>query len=180
MTESRMELGRALYSEHEIQKRIGEMGRQISQATRPGPLLVVGVLKGCVFFLADLVRQISTPLSYDFFQVSSYRSSTSPTAPPELSLSPDIPLEGRNVLLVEDIVDTGHTLRLVQDAIRRENPASLSTAVLLDKRERRKVEVDLDWVGFVIPNQFVVGYGMDYRQRWRNLPYLARVTDEWS
>jgi hypoxanthine phosphoribosyltransferase len=167
------EVGRVLFGAADIARRVAELGRDISSAYGATPITVVGVLKGAVFFLADLVRGVDTPLTYDFLQVSSYGSGTSADGPPELRLTTRTPLAGRHVLLVEDIVDTGRTLALVRAEILRHRPASLRLAVLLDKRARRQVAVPLDWVGFVIPDCFVVGYGLDHDQRWRNLPHLA-------
>ena len=174
----RHELGRILFTQHEIERRVTELSREISRTYRETPITAVGVLKGAVFFLADLVRQIESPLTYDFFHVSSYGGSTEPEGEPELRLTTRDPLTDRHVLLVEDIVDTGHTLRIVQEAIRAQKPASLRTVVLLDKRERRQVEVPLDWVGFGIPNRFVVGYGLDHDEKYRNLPFVGVLKEE--
>lgn len=174
------DLGKILLTQADIERRVMELGKEISLFYRAEPVTVVGVLKGAVFFLADLVRQIESPLTYDFFQAESYGLDTASSGIPRLTLTTKTPLGDRHVLLVEDIIDTGFTLKLVREAVLLEKPRSLRTCVLLDKKDRRQTDVPLDWVGFPIPNRFVVGYGLDYRERYRNLPYLAFLDEPWE
>ena len=165
-----------LFTAAQIERRVAELGRDISKSYGDAPLTVVGVLKGSVIFLADLVRQIESPLTYDFVQVASYGDRTVGQEP-RLRIGAQTPLAGRNVLLVDDIADTGRTLQLVYELVRKEGPADLKVCVLLDKRGRRQVEMPVDFVGFAIPDRFVVGYGLDLAERWRNLPYLAAAVE---
>src|SRR5215467_8365752 len=161
---------RTLISAAKVQKRIREMGRQI-RADFPGePLLLVGVLKGAVLFLADLARQIPGEVTFDFNAVSSYGKDTKSSGQVKLNKDLDSSIEGKVVVVVEDILDTGLTLQYLLRVLQQRKPKSLKVAVLLDKRERRIANVSADYVGFVIPDEFVVGYGLDYAERYRNLP----------
>ena len=166
--------GKPLVTQEHMRTRIKELGRQISTdyVDRPN-LLLVGILKGAFAFYADLVRAIRLPLQVDFLVVSSYegRSTTSGKVKIITELTEDI--RGRDVLLVEDIVDSGLTIQYLRRVLGKKKPRSLATCALLSKTERRKVEVAVEYVGFEIPNKFVVGYGLDYQQKYRNLPYLA-------
>lgn len=157
----------------QIQKRVAELGAQISRDYEGQDLLLVAVLKGSVVFLADLMRHITIPHSIDFMATSSYGAATESTGVVRILKDLDIPITGRNVLIVEDIVDTGYTLDYLRRMLLEREPASLRVVCLLDKRERRLVDVPIDYVGFVIPNAFVVGYGLDYAELYRNLPYIA-------
>lgn len=157
----------------QIQKRVAELGAQISQDYEGQDLLLVAVLKGSVIFLADLMRHITIPHSVDFMATSSYGAATESTGVVRILKDLDIPITGRNVLIVEDIVDTGHTLDYLRRMLLEREPASLRVVCLLDKKERREVDVPIDYVGFEIPNAFVVGYGLDYAELYRNLPYIA-------
>jgi len=153
-----------------IQEKIREMGQQI-RADFPGePLLLVGVLKGAVLFLADLARQIPGEVTFDFIAVSSYGKDTKSSGQVKLNKDLDAGIEGKVVIVVEDILDTGLTLQYLLRVLQQRKPKSLRVAVLLDKRERRIAAVRADYVGFVIPDEFVVGYGLDYAERYRNLP----------
>jgi hypoxanthine phosphoribosyltransferase len=153
-----------------IQAKIREMGRQI-RADFPGePLLLVGVLKGAVLFLADLARQIPGDVTFDFIAVSSYGKDTKSSGQVKLNKDLDSGIEGKVVIVVEDILDTGLTLQYLLRVLQQRKPKSLKVAVLLDKKERRIANVTADYVGFVIPDEFVVGYGLDYAERYRNLP----------
>jgi len=153
-----------------IQEKIREMGQQI-RADFPGePLLLVGVLKGAVLFLADLARQIPGEVTFDFIAVSSYGKDTKSSGQVKLNKDLDAGIEGKVVIVVEDILDTGLTLQYLLRVLQQRKPKSLKVAVLLDKRERRIADVRADYVGFVIPDEFVVGYGLDYAERYRNLP----------
>lgn len=164
---------RPLISSSEIQQKIRELGQRI-RADFPGePLLLVGVLKGAVLFLADLARQIPGEVTFDFIAVSSYGKDTKSSGQVKLNKDLDSSIEGKVVLVVEDILDTGLTLQYLLRVLQQRKPKSLKVAVLLDKRERRIAEVRADYVGFVIPDEFVVGYGLDYSERYRNLPYVG-------
>jgi len=153
-----------------IQEKIREMGKRI-RADFPGePLLLVGVLKGAVLFLADLARQIPGEVTFDFIAVSSYGKEAKSSGQVKLNKDLDSSIEGKTVIVVEDILDTGLTLEYLLRVLQQRKPKHLKVAVLLDKRERRLVDVHADYVGFNIPNEFVVGYGLDYAERYRNLP----------
>jgi hypoxanthine phosphoribosyltransferase len=162
-----------LISADRLQRRVTELAAAIDRDYRDTPRLVcIGVLKGAVFFLTDLLKQVQVPLAVDFFQVSSYRGATTPG---ELRVRKDIdlPVRGDDVLLIEDIVDTGYTLRTILDMFRFRGARTVRLCALLDKRERREVEVTVDYCGFEIEDRFVVGYGLDYDERYRNLPYIG-------
>lgn len=161
---------RPLIPSTDIQQKIHEMGQRI-RADFPGePLLLVGVLKGAVLFLADLARQIPGEVTFDFIAVSSYGKDTKSSGQVKLNKDLDSGIEGKVVIVVEDILDTGLTLQYLLRVLQQRKPKSLKVAVLLDKKERRIADVRADYVGFVIPDEFVVGYGLDYAERYRNLP----------
>lgn len=157
-----------------IAARIQTLAQEITAATvAVEQVILVGVLKGSVVFMADLARALHRPVALDFIAVSSYGASTSTSGVVRLVKDLDIDIGGRHVLLVEDIVDSGLTLSYVLDIFRRRNPASLAVCALLNKPERRQTDLVLDYVGFDIPNAFVVGYGLDYAEKYRNLPYIG-------
>lgn len=158
-----------LISRAKIQRRIREMARQIRKDFPHEPLLLVGVLKGAVMFLADLARQIPGEVTFDFIAVSSYGKDSKSSGQVKLNKDLDSSIEGKTVIVVEDILDTGLTLRYLLNMFRQRKPKNLRVAVLLDKVERRLTEVHADYVGFPIPNEFVVGFGLDYAERYRNL-----------
>lgn len=160
---------RILLSRSLVRKRIVALAREINQDFHDEPVHLVGVLKGAVFFLSDLARHLSGEVSLDFIAVSSYGKSTQTSGQVMLTKDLDTSIEGRNVLLVEDILDTGLTLSYLVRILEQRRPKRLRVAVLLDKPERRQVPVSADYVGFRIPNEFVVGYGLDYAERYRNL-----------
>ena len=161
---------RPLITGADIQEKIREMGKQI-RADFPGePLLLVGVLKGAVLFLADLARQIAGEVTFDFIAVSSYGKDTKSSGQVKLNKDLDSSIEGKVVIVVEDILDTGLTLQYLLRVLQQRKPKSLKVAVLLDKKERRVADVRADYTGFVIPDEFVVGYGLDYAERYRKLP----------
>jgi hypoxanthine phosphoribosyltransferase len=166
-----------LLSEEQIQKRVGELALEIRRDF-PGDLHVVAVLKGAFIFLSDLVRRIPGPVSLDFMAVSSYAKGTTSSGEVRLLKDLDISLDGRNVIIVEDIVDTGLTLTYLQDILRARNPKSLRTACLLSKPSRRQVDVRVEYVGFTIEDRFVVGYGLDFAEQYRNLPNIAIVNEQ--
>lgn len=161
---------RVLLSQRRVQTRVKRIAREIRRDFPKDALHLVGVLKGCVFFLADLARDLGGEVSFDFIAVSSYTSSTDSTGEVKLLKDTDASIEGRTVLLVEDILDTGLTLKFLLKMFAERKPKHLRTVVLLDKTERRVADVKADYAGFAIPNEFVVGYGLDYDNRYRNLP----------
>jgi len=169
------ELGDVLVTAEELQRRVAELGAQISQDYEGRSLLLVGVLKGAVFFLSDLMRYIDVPVEVDFMAVASYGSATDSSGVVRILKDLDAAIEGRDVLIVEDIVDSGLTLQYLMRNLGSRNPASLEVCALLTKPERRKVDLPTRYVGFEIPNRFVVGYGLDYGERHRNLPYVAAL-----
>lgn len=159
---------RVLISEKEIASRIKELGGQISRDYGDNKLLVVGILKGAVIFMADLVRQLTVPVELDFMAVSSYGKASKSSGVVRILKDLEHNIEGSHVLIVEDIVDTGLTLKYLKENLETRGPASLKICTLLDKPSRRKVEVKVDYNGFTIPDEFVVGYGLDYREKYRN------------
>jgi hypoxanthine phosphoribosyltransferase len=164
-----------LLSAEEVRRRVRELAGEIARDHRGTEELVcLGVLKGSVFFLVDLVRELPLPVAVDFFQAASYGLRQEPG---EVVIKKDVelPLRDRDVLLVEDIVDTGHTVATLLALLRHRRPRSLRLCALLDKPSRREVEVPIDYLGFTIPDRFVVGYGLDHAERWRNLPYVGVV-----
>ena len=163
-----------LIDEAALQARVKEVARDIRADAGDDPILLLGVLKGAFMFMADLMRQIDGEVTCDFIAVSSYEGTTS-TGEVRLQKDVDSPLEGRRVIIVEDIVDTGLTLQYLQRVLERRAPKSLRTACLLSKPSRRKAEVPVDYVGFEIEDKFVVGYGLDYNERFRNLRYIGVV-----
>lgn len=169
---------RVLHSEDEIRSRVRELGRAISEAHRGHPILLVPVLKGSFVFAADLARAIDLETRIDFLGVRSYGASTSTSGVVETTLDLSRPIAGERVILVEDIVDTGLTMRYLLDRLSVQKPASLEIAALLHKPSRTRVEVPIDYLGFTIPDAFVIGYGLDAGERYRNLPYLAVLDDE--
>ena len=163
---------RVLISEERLRARIGELGRQITRDLAGQPATLVGVLKGSFVFLADLCRAVEMPLEVDFVGAASYEGSSTTG---EVRITRDLqrPVEGRHVILVEDILDTGLTLRRLLDVLQSHRPASLRVAVLLEKPARARVQIPVDYKGFVIGDEFVVGYGLDYEERFRNLPFVG-------
>jgi hypoxanthine phosphoribosyltransferase len=169
-------IGEILVQADELQHRIREMAADVSRDYKGRDLLLIGVLKGAVFFLADLMRHLDIPCEVDFMAVSSYGSSTDSSGVVRILKDLDAPLEGRNVLIVEDIVDSGLTLQYLMRTLQARNPASIEVCALLTKPERRKVDTPARYVGFEIPDKFAIGYGLDYAERYRNLPYVATLT----
>ena len=167
---------RTLISRAEIQRRVAEMAAEIRRDFPTEPLHLVGVLKGSVFFLTDLARQMSGDVSMDFIAVSSYGSGTHTSGEVKLTRDLDSSIEGKTVIVVEDILDTGMTLQYLLRIFEQRKPRRIRVAVLLDKPERRIAKVRADYVGFKIPNEFVVGYGLDYAERYRNLADIGVLT----
>jgi hypoxanthine phosphoribosyltransferase len=167
---------RPLLTQKQIEDRISEMGKQIRRDFPAEPLLLVGVLKGAVMFLSDLARQISGEVTFDFIAVSSYGKDSRSSGQVKLNKDLDSSIEGKSVIVVEDILDTGLTLAYLLRVLQQRKPRALKVAVLLDKKDRRLTDVQADYVGFSIPNEFVVGYGLDYAERYRNLPGVGILT----
>ena len=167
-----------LYSEEEITARIKEMGAQISKEYAGKELHIVGILKGATFFACELAKRITVPVTLDFMSVSSYGDATESSGVVRINKDLDEPLDGREVLVVEDIVDTGNTLSYILDNLQKRGPRSVRLCALLDKPERREKDVKVDYTGFEIPDKFVVGFGLDYAQKYRNLPYIGVVEPE--
>jgi hypoxanthine phosphoribosyltransferase len=166
-------IGEKLVEEDRLAERVRELAEEISRDYVGRDLLLVGVLKGAVFFLADLMRSIEVPCEVDFMAVASYGSSTDSSGVVRILKDLDVSIEDRHVLIVEDIVDSGLTLSYMLRTMRARNPASLEVCALLTKPERRKVDLPIRYTGFEIPNKFVIGYGLDYGQKYRNLPFVA-------
>ena len=168
-----------LISEQDVRSRIAELGQEITNFYQhkniPTPLVVVGLLRGSFMFMADLVREIHLPVEIDFMTTSSYGNAMNSNHDVRISKDLDGDIKGKHVLIVEDIIDTGYTLQKVRDILNLREPSSLTICTLLDKPSRREVDVPVDWVGFTIPDEFVVGYGIDYAQRHRNLGYIGKV-----
>jgi hypoxanthine phosphoribosyltransferase len=162
-----------LISEEQIRDRIQELGRQITRDYAGLNPLLIGVLKGACFFLSDLMRAVDTRLGIEFMAISSYGSSTRTSGEVRIMKDLDVPIEGRHILVVEDIVDTGLTLSYLLANLKSRGAATVKLAALLDKFERRQKEVTIDYLGFKIPDEFVVGYGLDFAERYRNLPYIG-------
>lgn len=166
-------IGRVLVSEEELTRRVRELGAEISRDYAGRDLVLIGVLKGAVFFLSDLMRQMEPPVEVDFMAVSSYGSATKSSGVVRILKDLDSAIQGRHVLIVEDIVDSGLTLSYLLRSLRDRNPRTVEVCALLVKPAARVVDVPVRYVGFEIPNEFVVGYGLDYQQRYRGLPYVA-------
>ncbi|MGI6010773.1 MAG: hypoxanthine phosphoribosyltransferase [Ruminococcus sp.] len=168
-----------MLAEDAVDQRIQELGRQISQDYAGKEIHLICILKGSVFFTCELAKRITVPVSLDFMSVSSYGDGTSSSGVVKISKDLDEPLEGKDVLIVEDIIDSGRTLSYLIEILKQRNPRSLKLCTLLDKPDRRVVEnVTVDYTGFAIPDEFVVGYGLDYAQKYRNLPYIGVIEVE--
>jgi hypoxanthine phosphoribosyltransferase len=170
-------IGEILVPTEDLQRRVRELGAEISRDYEGRDLVMIGVLKGAVLFLGDLMRELTVPCEIDFMAVSSYGSATDSSGVVRILKDLDSSIEGRDVLLVEDIVDSGLTLHYLLKNLKARNPASLEVCALLTKPERRRIELPIRYVGFEIPNRFAIGYGLDHAQRYRNLSYVA-VLDE--
>ena len=168
-------IGRTLITSAELHRRIGELGAEVSRDYEGKDMLLLGILKGAVVFLSDLMRQLDIPAEVDFIAASSYGYSTKSSGMVRIVKDLDRPIEGRHVLVVEDLVDSGLTLRYLLGSLSGRDPSSLEVCALLSKQETRVVEVPVRYVGFEIPNEFVIGYGVDYQERYRTLPYVASL-----
>jgi hypoxanthine phosphoribosyltransferase len=166
-------VGEVLVGPKDLQRRVGELAAEISRDYKARDLVLVGVLKGAIFFVADLMRSLEVSCELDFMAVTSYGSATDSSGVVRILKDLDGSIEGRDVLIVEDIIDSGLTLHYLIRNLRARNPASLEVCALLTKPERRRVDLPIRYVGFEIPNRFAIGYGLDYEQRFRNLDYVA-------
>jgi len=166
------------YTEEQIKTKIKEMGKQISSDYEGHELVLIGVLKGSVMFMADLMKELTIPCSMDFMAVSSYGNSTTTSGVVRILKDLDFEIEGKDVLIVEDIIDSGVTLKYLMEYLNRRKPKSLDIACLLNKPERRKVDMDVKYLGFDVPDYFLIGYGLDYAEKYRNLPYIGILKEE--
>ena len=166
---------RVMISEEEVAKRVCELGRKISEDYAGKQVHLICVLKGGVFFMCELAKRITIPVSMDFMSVSSYGDGTASSGVVKIAKDLDETLEGKEVIVVEDIIDSGRTLSYLLGILAKRHPASMKLCTLLDKPDRRVRQVNVDYVGFAIPDEFVVGYGLDYAQKYRNLPYIGVV-----
>ena len=172
------DLAEVLLTEAQIKRRIKSLAREIKAVYGAGEFTIISLINGAVMFTADLMREIDNPVRLDCIRVSSYGLKTKSIGTPQIIHSLTLDIARRDVLLIDDILDTGKTLKLVSDLVRDQKPASLRTCVLLDKKARREVELEADFVGFEIPDKFVVGYGLDFAERYRNLPGIGVLRPE--
>jgi hypoxanthine phosphoribosyltransferase len=174
----RSDIEEVLYSEEEIQAKVKELGGIISQDYKDRNPLVICILKGAFIFMADLVKQLDMPLEIDFMAVSSYGQSTKSSGVVRIIKDLEVSVEGRDILIVEDIIDSGLTLSYLVDVLERRNALSISIVTLFDKPAHRTVGLEADYKGFVLPDAFVVGYGLDFAEKYRNLPYIGVLKPE--
>lgn len=171
-------IGEILVQQDDLARRVAALGEEISRDYAGRSLLLIGVLKGAMFFLSDLMRRLEVDCEVDFMAVASYGSQTDSSGVVRILKDLDAPIEGRDVLIVEDIVDSGLTLSYLLRTLKARDPGTLEVCALLTKPERRKVELPIRYVGFEIPNRFAIGYGLDHAERFRNLPYVAVLGDD--
>jgi hypoxanthine phosphoribosyltransferase len=179
MTQAELEraVGEILIGEETLAARVADLGAEVSADYQGRDLLLIGVLKGAVFFMADLMRHLTVPCEVDFMAISSYGDATDSSGIVRILKDLDISIEGRDVLVVEDIIDSGLTLSYLMRNLESREPASLEVCALLTKPSRREIDVPVRYVGFEIPNKFVVGYGLDFGERYRNLPYVGVLSE---
>jgi len=167
-----------LFSEEAIKEKVEELGKKITEDLAGKDPIVIGVLKGANVFLSDLIRKIDIPVTVDFIAVSSYGLSTESSGVVKIIKDLDFSIEDRDILIVEDIIDSGLTLKYLLENLKSRRPKSIRICTLLDKPERRKVDISVDYIGFDIPDEFIVGYGIDYAEKYRNLPFIASLKKE--
>lgn len=167
------DIEKVLLTEQQLEEKITEIGKKISNDYKDRDLILIGVLKGSVLFMADLLKKITIPCSMDFMAVSSYGNTTQSSGVVRILKDLDFEIKGKDVLIVEDIIDSGITLRYLMEYLKGRNPKSINIACLLNKPERRKTDMSVKYLGFDIPDYFVVGYGLDYAEKYRNLPYVG-------
>ena len=170
----KMEKVNILISESKIQNRLDELAKNIMRDYKDEDIVFVGVLKGAAIFMVELAKRIKNNVEFEFIQVESYEGEESTGT---IKLTQDLTgkIEGKNIIIIEDIIDTGRTLEYLKDYISKQNPKSIKICALLSKPSRRMVELDVDYIGFQIPDEFVIGFGMDYNQKYRNLPYIGKI-----
>ncbi len=169
---------KVLISEDEIQAKVNELGKQISEDYKDRHLFMICILKGAIMFYSDLAKKITVPLAMDFMAVSSYGAGTRSSGEVRIIKDLSVPAEGLDILIVEDILDSGNTLNYIVNILSDRKPASLKICTLLDKPERREKPITVDYAGFEIPDEFVIGYGLDYDEKYRNLPYIGVLKEE--
>ncbi|MCR5775613.1 MAG: hypoxanthine phosphoribosyltransferase [Lachnospiraceae bacterium] len=167
-----------MYTEEEVDKRIAELGAQITKEFAGKEITMVCILKGAAAFACELAKRIELPVEMEYMRCSSYGNETESSGVVKIDLDLDRPIRGKNILVVEDIIDTGRTMNYLIDILKDRGPAEVKLCALLDKPDRRVVDVSIDYTGFVIPDEFIVGYGLDYAQKYRNLPYIGIVEVE--
>lgn len=172
------DIKKILIEEKEIQAKVAELGAIITEDYRGKDLLIICVLKGAVIFTSDLIRKIDLPLDIDFMAISSYGANTKSSGVVRILKDLDTSIEGKHVLIVEDIIDSGLTLAYMIENLKSRGPVSVEICTILDKKERRTIDLDIKYTGFVVPDEFVVGYGLDYAEKYRNLPYIAVLKEE--
>ena len=172
------DIKRILIEENELKSKVAEIAAKITEDYKGKDLLIVCVLKGAVIFASDLIRKIDLPLDIDFMAISSYGANTKSSGVVRILKDLNTGIEDRHVLIVEDIIDSGLTLAYLADNLRSRQPASVEICTILDKKERRTINLDIKYAGFVVPDEFVVGYGLDYAEKYRNLPYIAVLKEE--
>lgn len=172
------DVARVVLTAEDIAQRVKELGQQISRDYQGNAPVLIGVLKGAIMFIVDLAREIDLPTEFDFMAISSYGANTQSSGVVRITKDLDRSISGRHALVVEDIVDTGLTLKYLLENLSTRGPASLRVCALLDKQKARKADVKLDYIGFAIPDEFVVGYGLDYAERYRNLPFVGVLRPE--
>jgi len=170
-----MEQLKVLISEEEINQRLDELAREIERDYKDKEILALCILKGSVFFAVELTKRISNPVSYEFMEISSYGDSTESSGVVRITKDVKSSIENKHIIIIEDIIDTGRTLEYLIEHLKAKKLASIKLCTLLNKPERRLVDIDVDYVGFDIPDKFVVGYGLDYAEKYRNLPYIAQM-----
>ncbi len=172
------DIKKILIEENELKSKVAEIAAKITEDYKGKDLLIVCVLKGAVIFASDLIRKIDLPLDIDFMAISSYGANTKSSGVVRILKDLNTGIEDRHVLIVEDIIDSGLTLAYLADNLRSRQPASVEICTILDKKERRTINLDIKYAGFVVPDEFVVGYGLDYAEKYRNLPYIAVLKEE--
>lgn len=172
------DIKKILIGEEELKAKVAELGAKITEDYRDKDLFIVCVLKGAVVFASDLIREIKLPLEIDFMAISSYGNNTKTSGVVRILKDLNMGIEDKHVLIVEDIIDSGLTLAYLVENLRTRHPASVEICTILDKKERRVADLDIKYMGFVVPDEFVVGYGLDYAEKYRNLPYIAVLKEE--
>ena len=172
------DIKKILIEEKELQAKVAELGAKITEDYKNKDLLIVCVLKGAVVFVSDLIRKINLPLDIDFMAISSYGANTKSSGVVRILKDLNVSIEGKHILVVEDIIDSGLTLAYLMENLKSRGPASVEICTILDKTERRTISLDIKYTGFQVPDEFVVGYGLDYAEKYRNLPYIAVLKEE--